>query len=239
MNEYREQARIRYQQQEEEKRLLKEKIEKTEKDNERIHADIYTEFDTWDHTLTEIESDTLTSLTLLLSILTPSFIDILMETERIDELQQRVVALVERLNDVQNRFDRPNQDIQHINQIHLLMKTIIATSSVDILIEVMDTEQDEEISKNLEEELLREDIRNIENIPDIPDIQNIENIPLVPDFHDLPVVNLPIVSLTSNRVGLRLPELRDIARANRIRHTALSKRELALRLADSNLVQIL
>uniref|UniRef100_A0A6C0KD86 Uncharacterized protein n=1 Tax=viral metagenome TaxID=1070528 RepID=A0A6C0KD86_9ZZZZ len=230
MNEYREQARIRYEKQVEDQHLLKQKIEKDEKDNERIHSDIYTAFDTWDHTLAEIESDTLTSLTLLLSILTPSFIDTLMATERLDELQQRVVALVERLNDVQNLVDRPYQDIQHINQIHLLMKTIIATSSVDIPIEVMDTEQDEEISKNLEEELLREDIQNIQDIQDIPN---------VPEFHDLPVVNLPIVSLTSNRVGLRLPELRDIARANRIRHAALSKRELALRLADSNLVQIL
>ena len=112
MEEYREQARLRYN---------KIKDETT----------IYEELKKWDEivdTLLQNKDDITTSLALLLSILSQEFIDKLEKYDRLGELQKRVSILVEKINE----GDKQSYEI---------IKNIISLTKMKIPINIITDEE--------------------------------------------------------------------------------------------------
>ena len=204
MEEYREKARLRY---ENEINKIKEE-EENKKEIESDHAKIYEELEKWDEISESLENMT-TKLALLLSILTEEFIEKLEKYERLGEIQERVVRLVEKINEACKQSE---SSLIETNEMYAMMKEIISLTKVEIPIQIMNTDDDEEVAKRLEQDIFDE----------VTDEVKYEDI--------------PIVSLSSNRVGLRLAELRDLAKRYGIKKTG--KKELAISLAGLNLVKI-
>jgi hypothetical protein len=203
MEEYREKARLRY---ENEINKIKEE-EETKKEIERIHSEIYDDLEKWDEISESLENMT-TKLALLLSILTEEFIEKLEKYDRLDEIQERVSNLVEKINDVCKKSE---SSLRETNEMNAIMKEIISLTKVEIPIQIMNTDDDEEVAKRLEQEIFDEVKEDL--------------------FHEI-----PIVSLSSNRVGLTLVEIRDLAKRYGIKEKG--KKELAISLAGLNLVKI-
>lgn len=203
MEEYREKARLRY---ENEINKIKEE-EETKKEIERIHNEIYDDLKNWDEISESLENTT-TKMALLLSILTEEFIEKLEKYDRLDEIQERVSNLVEKINDVCKKSE---SSLRETNEMYAIMKEIISMTKVEIPIQIMNTDDDEEVAKRLEQEIFDEVNEDL--------------------FHEI-----PIVSLSSNRVGLTLVEIRDLAKRYGIKKTG--KKELAIALAGLNLVKI-
>lgn len=203
MEEYREKARLRY---ENEINNIKAE-EESKKEIERNHAEIYDELVKWDEISESLENTT-TKLALLLSILKEEFIEKLEKYDRLDEIQERVSNLVEKINDVCKNSE---SSLRETNEMYAIMKEIISLTKVEIPIQIMNTDDDEKVAKRLEQEIFDEVKEDL--------------------FHEI-----PIVSLSSNRVGLTLVEIRDLAKRYGIKKTG--KRELAIALAGLNLVKI-
>lgn len=199
MEEYREKARLRY---ENEMKKIKEE-EENKKEIESYHDELVK----WDEISESLENTT-TKLALLLSILTEEFIEKLEKYDRLYEIQERVSNLVEKINDVCKKSE---SSLRETNEMYAIMKEIISVTKVEIPIQIMNTDDDEEVAKRLEQEIFDEVKEDL--------------------FHEI-----PIVSLSSNRVGLTLVEIRDLAKRYGIKKTG--KRELAIALAGLNLVKI-
>ena len=199
MEEYREKARLRY-----ENEINKIKAEEeSKKEIERNHDELVK----WDEISESLENTT-TKLALLLSILKEEFIEKLEKYDRLDEIQERVSNLVEKINDVCKNSE---SSLRETNEMYAIMKEIISLTKVEIPIQIMNTDDDEKVAKRLEQEIFDEVKEDL--------------------FHEI-----PIVSLSSNRVGLTLVEIRDLAKRYGIKKTG--KRELAIALAGLNLVKI-
>ena len=199
MEEYREKARLRY---ENEMKKIKEE-EENKKEIESYHDELVK----WDEISESLENTT-TKLALLLSILTEEFIEKLEKYDRLYEIQERVSNLVEKINDVCKKSE---SSLRETNEMYAIMKEIISVTKVEIPIQIMNTDDDEEVAKRLEQEIFDEVKEDL--------------------FHEI-----PIVSLSSNRVGLTLVEIRDLAKRYGIKKTG--KKELAIALAGLNLVKI-
>ena len=199
MEEYREKARLRYKNE-------MNKIKEEEENKKEIESD-HDELVKWDEISESLENTT-TKLALLLSILTEEFIEKLEKYDRLDEIQERVSNLVEKINDVCKKSE---SSLRETNEMYAIMKEIISVTKVEIPIQIMNTDDDEEVAKRLEQEIFDEVNEDL--------------------FHEI-----PIVSLSSNRVGLTLVEIRDLAKRYGIKKTG--KRELAIALAGLNLVKI-
>lgn len=251
--EVREEARRRY-----EEYYEREKREKKEKERQELttlenelkkeddHTYIYEQFDEWDSlSLSKSDQDLgdiIVTLHLYYSLLNPYLMGLLKKYDRIDELQERVVKLVHFLNELsqKNQFD-----LHEIREMGNVMEMMIRLSDVDIPIEMMDTTKDEELSKRLHAQLNNENnennenIENIENIKDeeVKEEEKDEVKEEVKEEKEEAVEILPSVSLSSTRIGLRLPAMRAIAKANGIPSTG-TKKELAERLSACHLVQI-
>ena len=199
MEEYREKARLRYKNE-------MNKIKEEEENKKEIESD-HDELVKWDEISESLENTT-TKLALLLSILTEEFIEKLEKYDRLYEIQERVSNLVEKINDVCKKSE---SSLRETNEMYAIMKEIISVTKVEIPIQIMNTDDDEEVAKRLEQEIFDEVNEDL--------------------FHEI-----PIVSLSSNRVGLTLVEIRDLAKRYGIKKTG--KRELAIVLAGLNLVKI-
>ena len=199
MEEYREKARLRYKNE-------MNKIKEEEENKKEIESD-HDELVKWDEISESLENTT-TKLALLLSILTEEFIEKLEKYDRLYEIQERVSNLVEKINDVCKKSE---SSLRETNEMYAIMKEIISVTKVEIPIQIMNTDDDEEVAKRLEQEIFDEVNEDL--------------------FHEI-----PIVSLSSNRVGLTLVEIRDLAKRYGIKKTG--KRELAIALAGLNLVKI-
>lgn len=243
LNEIRDAARKRYeeyyeQERREKKEREREELKKLENEikKEEDHSYIYRQFDEWDKLNCEQEEPIVT-LHLYYSILDPYLMSLLKEYDRMDELQQRVVKLVHFLNDLSLR-DSNRFNLDEIREMAKIMDMIIRLSDIDISIEMMDTEHDEELSKTLHYDLNHEVYeQKIENVVEEKDENIEENVEEKEDGREEAVEILPSVSLSSTRVGLRLPAMRAIAKTNGILSSG-TKKELALRLAAKHLVQI-
>ena len=206
MEEYREKARLRY---ENEMKKIKEE-EENKREIERNHDELVK----WDEISESLENTT-TKLALLLSILTEEFIEKLEKYDRLYEIQERVSNLVEKINDVCKKSE---SSLRETNEMYAIMKEIISLTKVEIPIQIMNTDDDEKVAKRLEQEIFDQDV--------FEELKINEDI-----FYEI-----PIVSLSSNRVGLTLVEIRDLAKRYGIKKTG--KRELAIALAGLNLVKI-
>ena len=220
LSNIREEARKRYEEKlrkdKEDERVAHQKRQKEIK-QEEDHRYIYGQFDECDQLLTK-NDDLIVMLHLYYSIINPHFMKLLHDYDRMDELQDRVVKLVYFLNDksATSQFSLPE-----IKEMHDVMQRIIQLSETDIPIEMMDTSNDEELSKQLTAQL---NFYEEEKDEDEKEEKAIEI--------------LPAVSLASTRIGLRLPAMRAIAKANGMSCSG-SKRELALRLSEKGLIQLI
>lgn len=231
LKEIREEARRRYEKErkekeEKEREKEREKEIELERENakEKDHSYIYDQFDEWDKLSQSVDVDRIVTLHLFYSILDDRFMKLLKQYDRLDELQDRVIKLVHNLNElsaVQNGSNGSN--LHEIREMANVMQMIIHLSEVDIPIEMMDTTNDEELSKNLHYQLNQ----YIDEKDEKEDI-----------IHQEAVEILPTVSLSSTRVGLRLPAMRAIAKANGILLSG-TKKELAMRLAANGLIQLI
>lgn len=261
---YQDAARERYsrhvlaQEKEREKRE-KEESEKREKEEkiERDHSFIYEKFEEWDQCVTEMKKkDVLHIFDILDLHLLYSMVDeespwmkLMDQYDRMDELQERVVSLVHFLNEVfnENRGKERKEDREQIREIYSIMKEMIEKTGSDIPIEMMDTERDEEISRQLQEQEDQEMIRMMqERMPGMIGMPSVvprheEYYPIQEEkkeeMNDIPPPELPIVSLTSTRVGLRLPTLKALAKSHGLSCSG-TKRELAIMLESKRLVRI-
>ena len=129
-----------------------------------------------------------------------------------------------------------------------MMREIIERTGADIPIEMMDTERDEEISRQLQEEedqemikMMHERMPGMIEMPVFPRHEEYYPYPIheekKEEMNGLPPPVVPIVSLTSTRVGLRLPTLKALAKSHGLSCSG-TKRDLALMLESKGLVRI-
>ena len=139
MEEYREKARLRYKNE-------MNKIKEEEENKKEIESD-HDELVKWDEISESLENTT-TKLALLLSILTEEFIEKLEKYDRLYEIQERVSNLVEKINDVCKKSE---SSLRETNEMYAIMKEIISVTKVEIPIQIMNTDDDEEVAKRLEQ----------------------------------------------------------------------------------------
>lgn len=234
INEIREIARKRYE--EKQKKEDEERVKVLEKETEREidkeineanHSYLYKQFDEWDRLNDEYYDDPIVTLHLYYSItMNPRFMKLLKDYNRLDELQERVVKLVHFLNDrdLSSRFN-----LYEIREMADIMEKIIVIAEVDIPIEVMDTSDDEHLSKKLHDELNF----NVDAYEKYEEEKK-EKV----EEEEKAIEILASVSLSSTRVGLRLPAMRLMAKSNGLSASG-TKSELAIRLAEAGLVQLI
>jgi len=126
-----------------------------------------------------------------------------------DYLYERMVDLVEQLNTIQ---ETKNIDATEARLIHEEMLKLIQATGIDIEIQAMDTSQDEDYARRVEE-------RELEQLQNVQDVQDV-----------------PICSI-ERRVGLNVNQLREIARIHNIKIKG-NKRELCLILSHHGLVRL-
>jgi hypothetical protein len=131
-----------------------------------------------------------------------------------DYLYERMVELVEQLNTIQ---ETKKIDATEARLIHEAMLKLIQLTGIDIEIQAMDTSQDEDYARHVEE-------RELEQLQDIPN--QLQNIP----------EQVPICSI-EKRIGLNVNQLREIARIHDIKIKG-NKRELCLMLSHHGLVRL-
>jgi hypothetical protein len=222
-SEYSEQARLRYQSylQQKNEKEEKERLEQEERERKmtKIEEDqtmIYKQLEEWDSSWKNGQDEPIFTLHLLYSILTDDFILLIKEYDRLDELQERVVRLV---NDLNNQASLQKLSLESIREIYAVMKTVITKSETDISIEMMDTSGDADLCVRLQEEE--------EYIPYIQPVQE----------NDEKDENLPLVSLSSRVTGMRLVELKALAKSHGFSCSG-SKSELARMLEKEGLVRV-
>lgn len=269
MYNYQNEARERYSrhvlaQEKERQEREKEESEKREREEkiERDHSFIYKQLEDWDQCVEEMKKKDfeILDLHLLYSMVDTDspWMKLLSEYDRMDELQERVVRLVHFLNEIfeGNVTERSHNtcdnacDNQQLREIYSMMKEIIERTGSDIPIEMMDTERDEEISRQLQEEEDQEMIKMMqERMPGMIGMPSVfprheEYYPDYPiheekkeEMNGIPPPEVPIVSLTSTRVGLRLPTLKALAKSHGLSCSG-TKRDLALMLESKGLVRI-
>jgi hypothetical protein len=235
MNTYAQEARERYlrhiAEKEREYEIEKERENEIERQKQKIEDDhnfIYKQIEEWDKAWEQGAGDVIFTLHLLYSILTDHLIHLAKQYDRLDELQERVVRLVNELND---RFSENKPSLEEIREIYSVMRLVIEKTETDIPIEIMDTSGDAELSEKLQkEEEMMGVYYNYNNIP-IPIEEKVEEEKKEEDE------NLPIVYLSSRVNGIRLVELKEIAKKNGFSYNR-SKNDLALFLQSKGLVRV-
>jgi hypothetical protein len=132
-----------------------------------------------------------------------------------DYLYERMVELVEQLNTIQ---ETKKIDATEARLIHEAMLKLLELTGIDIEIQAMDTSQDEDYARHVEE-------RELEQLQDVQDVQDVQ------DAQDVPICSI------ERRIGLNLNQLREIARLHNIKIKG-NKRELCLMLSHHGLVRI-
>lgn len=278
---YREEAHLKYekykQKIEDDEKMVKEELEKKNLIDSQ-HSYIYDVLQEWDKIVENLYIEPISTLTLLSDIILYKYKDFLLFLEkynRFEELQERVIKLVHSLNE---RQEQTKSSIKEINEIYIIMKEIIDITKVDISIEIMNTEKDEEISRQLDLEFKndysnysnystlstpklnndynnylttynkivedyrrkhkkyekKEDLSKIDiSSMDVDDIKNIEEIKIGGN-----IKNIPSVCISSNSCGLKLVDMKELAKSNGI-STSGTKKDLAKKLEEKGLVRVI
>ena len=175
--------------------------------------------------------------------------------DRMDELRERTVQLVETVNTQHELIPHTNDDVRHVHEV---MKALLETCGVNVPIEIMDVSQDETMAQRIQDELFHE-----HSIPDVSGehvnpnpydhqapfqfpspgtdrpmsvlatmLQQLQQQQQQPMVHD----GVPICSI-SKRIGLTVPQLKAIARTHLLSQQG-TKEELCYRLQQAGLVRI-
>lgn len=237
MDAYRLIAQQRYQQkmerdQQERERVeeeLREKEKWLEEQNNELEK-MYTLLQEWDELIPELHKDPFLILMLLVSK-AEVFVPIMKKNDIMFHIEERTIALVHQLNDIQ---EKQHSTIDEVRMLQDIMKQILCLSKVDVHIETMDTEGDLDMARKMyEDDSVMEATRLAEQLR-MEDEMNLLNRMAQPPVQDQ--MNLPICSFTK-RIGLTIPELRELSRQHGLKTTG-SKQELCQRLEQGRLVQI-
>ena len=232
MEEYRKEAQNKYKY--EQDRIKKELHEREQQEPstkceqyEREQHEIKHEFnEQWMVWTTLLEEDTLHSLHALTTLVET----IPMEQ---DYIHERMVELVEQLNTIQ---ETRTVDAVEARFIHEAVSKLVQLTKIDIEIHAMDTSQDEDYARNVEQ--IDIETHTMYTSQDEDYARNVEQIELeqyqdVSERLDQP---LQLCSI-DKRIGLTVLQMRDIARLYNIKITG-NKRELCLALAHYGLVRL-
>jgi hypothetical protein len=139
-----------------------------------------------------------------------------------DYIHECMVELVQQLNSIQ---ETRKIDATEARLIHDAMLKLVQMTKIDIEIQPMDTSQDEDYARHVEHrelEQLQEQVQILHH-HGIPEIEQLGN-------------ELPICSI-ERRLGLNVSQLREIARIHDIKIKG-NKRELCLTLSRHGLVRL-
>lgn len=236
LQKYREEARLRYQRKQEEAKEFEKEIERErekqreeEAKKERDHSSIYEMLADWDRVVEMLNQDMILSLHLLYTILTEERMDLVRKYDRVDEVQDRVICLVNRLNELNEKVEK-NTNLDEVREMSVMMQQIIVQSGVDITIQEMNTDGDADFCRELQKE---------ESFPSFHEEYEEKEmlLPLLPSSSSSSS-SKAFVSLSTTK-GMRLQTLRALARSHGIDFDEKeSRRELAMRLASHGLVRI-
>jgi len=252
MEDYREQARRRYLEarqkqdeilQEETKKKMEEEMRR--KELEEVHSYIYVKFEEWDSLVENYEEYT---LQILHDIVNDDFISLLVKYDRLDELQERITRLVHLLNEQSElKNEEKKRESGEIREIYKIMKDMIERANVDIPIEMMDTSGDEDFAKKLEiQEYSEPDYfqhfqhfqqyeEKDEKVEPEDEDENIKEENKQKNENE----DLPIVSFSSKKEGIRLVDMKKIAKEAGIASIyKMSKHDLGILLESKGLVKI-
>ena len=233
MDEYRKAASEKYYKKQEEDRRKQEELDRIEKEKqdelrrEEIRQEEWRQeqmqmlLQSWDNLVQRfpISMDAINELRNHVHAVFPLF----QEYGREEDIQQRMIQLVETINTQHEVMPHSMDNIRHV---HDVMKSMLETCQVDIPIEVMDVSQDETVAQRMQEELFYEDhiVAEIQDIPQVPDVLNTLDIPK------------PLCSFTK-RIGLTIIQLKELARFHQLSPYG-TKEELCKRLERNGLVYI-
>jgi len=158
--EYRKLAKIKYEKLKAEEDAKKAKLE--EEENHRKLEELTKELQTQDELLViqtfigEFDSflvalETTNDVSLILQMIKcqlDSIIDLIKKHDQLKDIQSKVATLVE----VLNKIHKDKKHLSYVKELDKIVKEIFKVSGVEIDIELMDTEDDEEYAKKLQEE---------------------------------------------------------------------------------------
>lgn len=187
--------------------------------------------------------------------------------DRMDELRDRTVQLVETVNTQHELIPHTTDDVRHVHEV---MKMLLETCGVEVPIEVMDVSQDESMAQRIQNELFHDEPPMTPTFrtyvpPSIPEefstIPDVSGAYMNPYVHQVPFpsgrpmsvlatmlqqLQQPVVPVVhggvpicsvTKRIGLTVPQLKEIARTHLLSQQG-SKEELCLRLQQAGLVRI-
>jgi hypothetical protein len=168
-------AQLKYQKYQEEKRLLKEKIEKDAREEfERIEKEVaekmaedmknQDEINLIENFLSELElsiisiettNDIFLSLQMIQTQI-ESMIELIEKHDKLKNLQDLIITLVDVMNKVFE--NKKHKSPRYIQDVHKIVKEIITLTKVDIEIEMMDTSDDEKVAQELQDSFYKSEI---------------------------------------------------------------------------------
>jgi hypothetical protein len=81
-----------------------------------------------------------------------TIINIVKEYDRLKDVQNKIISLVEVLNKL---FEDKKKNSKYVSEINNIVKEIFKLSEIDVNIELMDTTEDEKFAKELQEKLYK------------------------------------------------------------------------------------
>lgn len=235
MEEYRNEAKKRYY---EKQRLEEEEKQYIETEKQRIADEKYRMEEhhmthvlhSWDtlHTIFPISIESIMNLCNLIK----EHVILFQQYQRMEEIQERMVHLIEILN---TQHEVILHSVEDVKRIQDRMTELIHLCNIDVTIESMDVSQDEFIAHQIQEELFNDIHHQLDPTFDEIYLHDQIQIPIQNQYEN-ENRNKPICSYTK-RIGLTVPELKQIAIVHHLSHKG-SKEELCKRLADADLVTI-
>ena len=246
MDTYRSIAQQRYQQKMEQERLERERVEEETREKEKCLEEknnelkiMYTLLREWDEAMMDLHQDPFLVLMLLLSKAEVA-VPIMKKNDVMFHIEERTIALVHRLNDIQ---EKQHSTIEEVRVLQEIMKQMLQLAEVEIPIETMDTEGDLDMARQMYEADATDAAAQVAEQLRLEDEMRLLNrmaqprprIP-PPRTEPPPMDHLPVCSFTK-RIGLTIPELKELSRQHGLKITG-SKQELCQRLEHGGWVRI-
>ena len=221
----------KFQAQQEEEKRVKEDETRRKQEEDRINNELERTFEctnVWDEYLANFPF-TIVDMNKIERMLRDT-IALFKKYDRMDELQKRTMQLIDILNLQQEELRSNANDVRKMADC---MKNIISLTELEVEIDIMDVSRDVEMALHLQEDFYREIADHVVQVPLVmpPPLALLEqaNANAI-----LPV--LPICSI-ERRVGLTVPQLKDLARQHGLRITG-TKQELCMRLSEAGWVRL-
>ena len=199
-----------------------DKAEKERVEAERVEAEQFQKLEMeWDSICHGLSQDLLLHI-YMLSTLLESHLDFK------NEWQDKVIALIQYVNEI--TLKRKSTDLEEVRQIAYIMNHICQLVEVDMVIEQMDTTEDEMTAIKLAEQEWKHEFQE-----QFQEFQ--EQFQEFQEFQEQDPDQIPIASFRRG-VGLTLTQLKELSRAKGMRSTG-TKEELCIRLSQLGLIRLI